>query len=219
MKRLFLLLLFPTLLHAGTSRYVDAPELQTKDRAAINLNFQNVDQEFGKVSYKSKTELISGKKQFSENVNIGVSHPINSLRYLDIENTHSGVNAGDIIRFIHRNDADDAVATVDIVKYSKGAFYINANDTASTNAIIFGVGGTERLRIDNNGYVGIGETSLGNKLTIGANSDTSNINTRINGKTSTGASAGTLTNAPSAGNPTGYLSVDINGTERKIPYW
>lgn len=69
------------------------------------------------------------------------------------------------------------------------------------------------------GNVGVGEKSPTNKLTVGANSDTTNINTRINGKTSTGAAAGTLTNAPTAGNPVGYLSVTINGTERFIPYW
>ncbi len=79
--------------------------------------------------------------------------------------------------------------------------------------------GTHALTIDSSQRVGIGETTPGNLLTVGANSDTTNQNIRINGKTSTGASAGTLTNAPSAGNPVGYLSVNINGTERKIPYW
>ncbi len=73
--------------------------------------------------------------------------------------------------------------------------------------------------LGSSGYVGFGEGTPGNRVVIGANSDTTNINARINGKTSTGSSAGTLTNAPSAGNPVGYLSVSINGTERKIPYW
>ena len=77
----------------------------------------------------------------------------------------------------------------------------------------------ERVRIIKTGEVGIGETAPGFKLVVGANSDSTNQNIRINGKTSTGSSAGTLTNAPSAGNPVGYLSVNINGTERKIPYW
>lgn len=34
-----------------------------------------------------------------------------------------------------------------------------------------------------------------------------------------GASAGTLTNAPAAGNPTKWIEVDDNGTIRKIPAW
>lgn len=86
------------------------------------------------------------------------------------------------------------------------------------DVIAFTTGGTEAVRITG-GIVGIGESSPGTLLTVGSNSDTSNQNIRINGKTSTGAASGTLTNAPSAGNPVGYLSVNINGTERKIPYW
>jgi hypothetical protein len=34
-----------------------------------------------------------------------------------------------------------------------------------------------------------------------------------------GAGSGTLTNAPSAGNPTKWISIDDNGTTRKIPTW
>lgn len=37
--------------------------------------------------------------------------------------------------------------------------------------------------------------------------------------TTVGAAVGTLTNAPTAGNPTGYLRVNINGAVGKIPYW
>lgn len=44
MRRLpFFLSLIALSSFAGTSRYVDAPELQTKDRAAININFQALD--------------------------------------------------------------------------------------------------------------------------------------------------------------------------------
>jgi hypothetical protein len=121
MNRLLVILLIPTLAMAGTSRYVDAPELKTKDRAAINQNFQNIDIGMSNFVKRSSTETITGVKYFSK-------------------------------------------------------------------PVTFGVGTTD-------------------------------INIQINGKTSTGAGAGTLTNAPSAGNPTGYLSVNINGTERKIPYW
>lgn len=37
---------------AGTSRYVDAPELQTKDRAAVNLNFSDIDLAFSATNKK-----------------------------------------------------------------------------------------------------------------------------------------------------------------------
>lgn len=43
--------------------------------------------------------------------------------------------------------------------------------------------------------------------------------TLTNQTTTVGAAAGTLTNAPTAGNPTGYLQVSINGVTGKIPYW
>ena len=39
------------------------------------------------------------------------------------------------------------------------------------------------------------------------------------GSSSTGANTATLTNSPTAGNPTGWVTVSINGNNRKIPYW
>lgn len=53
---------------------------------------------------------------------------------------------------------------------------------------------------------------------IGADSTTPQhtLNTVV--KTN-GASAGTITNAPSAGNPTGFIQITINGTTSYIPYW
>jgi hypothetical protein len=49
---------------------------------------------------------------------------------------------------------------------------------------------------------------------------TSNLPFTItNATTTVGASVGTLTNSPTAGNPTGYLQVKINGVTGKIPYW
>ena len=39
------------------------------------------------------------------------------------------------------------------------------------------------------------------------------------GSSSTGANTATLTNSPTAGNPTGWVTVGINGSNRKIPYW
>lgn len=51
--RPLILLLAPLLLTAGTSRYVDAPELQTKDRAAINVNFTDIDTTVDTLSSKT----------------------------------------------------------------------------------------------------------------------------------------------------------------------
>lgn len=43
--------------------------------------------------------------------------------------------------------------------------------------------------------------------------------TITNATTTVGASLGTLTNSPTAGNPTGYLQIGVNGAVAKIPYW
>jgi hypothetical protein len=49
--------------------------------------------------------------------------------------------------------------------------------------------------------------------------DTDNGYRAINQTSAAGASAGTLTNAPSAGNPAFWLRVNINSVDRFIPAW
>lgn len=65
MRRLLLLLsLIATSSFAGTSRYVDAPELDDKDRAALNLNFQTVDTELSVLKNKEnfRNLIIKGPR-------------------------------------------------------------------------------------------------------------------------------------------------------------
>jgi hypothetical protein len=62
-----------------------------------------------------------------------------------------------------------------------------------------------------------GAVSISSSCSVGIS--TSSLNLSLNQKTSTGASLGTLTNAPVAGDPTGYVSITINGVEARIPYW
>jgi len=52
-----------------------------------------------------------------------------------------------------------------------------------------------------------GNINLGGKLQVGS------------AQTTTGAGAGTLSNAPTAGNPTGYLKIVVDGATKAIPYW
>lgn len=83
------------------------------------------------------------------------NNAVDTLRYFDIYNTSSGNNAGTIIRMITNNAANTAVTTVDLVKYRNGNFVIANNDASGT--VIFGAGGgTERMRINADGRVGIG---------------------------------------------------------------
>lgn len=45
------------------------------------------------------------------------------------------------------------------------------------------------------------------------------VNIRLNTASSTGASVATITNSPTAGNPTEWIQVNINGNTRRIPAW
>lgn len=53
-------------------------------------------------------------------------------------------------------------------------------------------------------------------LTVGT---TVLINSSVNLADGAAAAAGTLTNAPAAGNPTKWIEINDNGTIRKIPAW
>jgi hypothetical protein len=92
------------------------------------------------------------------NLNLGGSSSVDTLRYLDIQNTNSGNSAGTIIRFITNNAANTAVTTVDMVKYRNGTFVISNNDTGASAIFQFSNAGAERMRIDGNGYLLVGYT-------------------------------------------------------------
>jgi hypothetical protein len=70
-----------------------------------------------------------------------------------------------------------------------------------------------------NGQIVIGTSVSGtaaNTLTIKAGSSDTFTTAFVS---TTGSSAGTLTNAPSVGNPVGYLNITLAGTTRYIPFW
>jgi hypothetical protein len=96
----------------------------------------------------------------SGNVAIGSNTAAgNTLRYLDLQNSDTGASAGAIIRFVTSNVAASGVTTVDVVKYKNGSFFINNNETNAAAFTAFGVGASERMRIDASGNVGIGTSS------------------------------------------------------------
>lgn len=67
------------------------------------------------------------------------------------------------------------------------------------------IGGVEQTRIDSTGLSTFNAAQLLRALATLTNY--------------AGAAAGTLTNAPSAGNPTKWIAINDNGTIRKIPTW
>jgi hypothetical protein len=79
-------------------------------------------------------------------------------------------------------------------------FYTKANGSTTI---------TDRLIID----------SADPYIHLGTDGDTTNVSTRVNGPTTTGASTATMTNSPVAGNPAAWITINFNGTNRQIPVW
>jgi hypothetical protein len=102
----------------------------------------------------------------SGNVGIGTSSPAVRLQieqnqaaytYCDLVNTTNG--GGAIFRQIVRNIANTGTTSVDYAKLIGSGLAINNNDTNAGNFTAFGVGSSERMRIDSSGNVGIGTSS------------------------------------------------------------
>jgi hypothetical protein len=110
----------------------------------------------------------------SGNVGIGTSAPIArfditqnqaAISYLlDTSNTTNGGSS--IWRMITRNIANSGTTSVDFYKPTGSGFSLLNYDTHASNFTAFGVGGSERMRIDSSGNVGIGTSSPSAKLHV-----------------------------------------------------
>lgn len=78
----------------------------------------------------------------------------------------------------------------------------------------------DRVLIDPNGRVTITAATAGDTLRVGPSPGSGALIATSAALTDgVGASAGTLTNAPSAGNPTKWIKINDNGTIRAVPAW
>ncbi len=135
MKRLFpiLLVLVPCILMSGSARYVDAPELKKEDRAAINLNFEKIDTEFGTTVHKTGTETITGSKTFSSVTISTLTATTVTASTLTVTNTITGGwLAAPYPMMIVR---DEKAASTDGGTFTSGSWQTRTLNTTSTNTI------------------------------------------------------------------------------------
>jgi len=186
-----------------------SPAIQMRGRASDNLSAlifnNNTGNASSNVSYIQGAASATGYLAFgtantgrmnidySGNIQIGnTATAPNTARYFDIYNSDTGTGAVDL-RLITSNVANTGSAVVDIIKYRSGGFYLNNNETNSAAFTAFGVGASERMRIDASGNVLIGGTTANGRLTVQgyASTDTTK-DIAINRSTS----ATTIQNAP-----------------------
>lgn len=104
-----------------------------------------------------------------------------------------------------------------------------ANDvvTQMTNTGFFDVqsaGSVSRVRVLQNGHMMVNNTvDNGNTVQVNGSLSTADntaiLHATVNMLNGAAAAAGTLNNAPAAGNPTKWIPFDDNGTTRYIPSW
>lgn len=116
------------------------------------------------------------------NLGLGTSSPLVRLQvqqdqaaysYFDYYNVTNG--GGIVWRQIVRNIANTGTTSVDYAKLIGGGLVINNNDTNAANFTAFGVGASERMRIDSSGNVGISTSSPGAKLHVSGSTVSSNF--------------------------------------------
>ena len=116
--------------------------------------------------------------------------------------------------------ATRSTGEVAIIAAISGTGYIG---TQSNHPVAFATNNTVRATITAAGSMVIGTEPggsdlfrIGGALTINS---TRILSTKTSFTNGAAAAAGTLTNAPAAGNPTKWIPIDDNGTTRHIPAW
>jgi hypothetical protein len=117
----------------------------------------------------------------------------------------AGVVQSQVAIFMNTSEAQTATA-----HGTEISFFTTPNTTTSRALAV---------KIQNSGGFSVGTTSDPGLGMIYTNSASFMIRTKTSYSNGAGASAGTISNAPSVGNPTKWIPVDDNGTTRYIPAW
>jgi hypothetical protein len=134
-----------------------------------------------------------------------------------------------------------SIATGAASNGSSGSINLNPGNSGNGGGVLvsLGSGGASIFNVNYNVNTGValrifgasGHTSIGNATAETAGAEMLQVRGNLSISSATllktyttftngaGASAGTITNAPAAGNPTKWIPVDDNGTVRYIPAW
>lgn len=185
----------------GGTAYVIRDSANTFDANVFTANGANVD--LAQSTALSRTVNVGATTGAGVNTAVNVRGAAATIRYFAMRtgvdlrwlmgannDAEGGANAGSSYVLTAYTDAGAAIDTpITIVRAANGA-------------MTFGGAGNRQLIIAGNAW--------------GANA----ASLRMNGLTTTvGAAAGTLTNAPNAGNPVVWVPININGTVYKFPGW
>ena len=141
-------------------------------------------------------------KDASGNVGIGTGAPGFKL--------HVNVTTdGTVARFRQTGGTNQPYFNINTTE-ATGITTLDANAATGAYGLAISTGSAERMRIDAAGNVGVGTASPSARLHV-------NGSVRLDAATTTSATAGGASALPAL--PAGYLTVNIGGTDYKLPYF